>query len=133
MNMQNYALEIGQVIANETRFESVGDALGYGLPTSLFGFAVVFGVLILIWGVLALFRVFFYTIPNAKKNSNSTASSNAVSAPVSDGGNVQAAVALPQTDSASVVAAIMAAISAFRAQNGEGTGAFRVVSFKKRK
>ena len=40
--------------------------------------------------------------------------------------------AAPVADNGGIVAAIMAAISAFRASNGEG-GSFRVVSFKKRK
>ena len=52
----------------------IGEALGYGLPLSLFGFAVVFFVLALLWGILTLFKLFFYTIPNNKKKDASSAS-----------------------------------------------------------
>ena len=129
MNIQNFALN---VLEKDMHFENIGDTLAYSLPKALFGFAVVFGVLVLIWGCLALFKVFFYTIPNARKNVTSEKKSDVsvqkevpvVSAPV---------VASPTGDNNAVVAAIIAAISAFRAQNGEGNGAFRVVSFKKRK
>jgi hypothetical protein len=67
MNTLN-AVQMLDVVTKNTKFDNVSDALEYGLPMSLFGFAIVFGVLILIWGILALFKVFFYTIPNAKKN-----------------------------------------------------------------
>ena len=67
MNTLN-AVQMLDAVTKNTKFESVGEALEYGLPMSLFGFGIVFGVLVLIWGILALFKVFFYTIPNAKKN-----------------------------------------------------------------
>ena len=67
MNTFN-AVQMLDAVTKNTKFDNVADALEYGLPMSLFGFAIVFGVLILIWGILALFKVFFYTIPNAKKN-----------------------------------------------------------------
>ena len=40
-------------------FANVGDALSYGLRFSLFGLAVVFGVLALLWGILEVFRIVF--------------------------------------------------------------------------
>lgn len=132
MNLQNYALETATVLEKDMHFANIGEALGYSLPKALFGFAVVFGVLILIWGCLALFKVFFYTIPNSRKNSG-----NKKPTPV-----VEQTAEVPQTvpvqvakvsDNNAIVAAIIAAITAFRAQSGEGNGAFRVVSFKKRK
>jgi hypothetical protein len=128
MNTKNLALE---VIANETRFDNIEDAFAYGLPTALFGFAIVFAVLILIWGCLALFKVFFHTIPNARKNS-SEAKPEIVSEPISDSANIQAAAVLTKSDNTSIIAAIIAAISAFRTNNGQN-GSLRVVSFKKRK
>ena len=110
----------------------IGEALGYGLPLSLFGFCVVFFVLALLWGILTLFKLFFYTIPNNKKKSGSSASVKD-SAPVQkmemNGG---AAVLEPSFAENELVAAITAAIEAFRSQSG-AVGGFRVVSFKKRK
>ncbi len=132
MNLQNYALETANVIENNMRFENVGEALGYSLPKAVFGFAVVFGVLILIWGCLALFKVFFYTIPNSRKNSSSEKPAPVVEKTAEVPQTVPAQ-AMKASDNNAIVAAIIAAITAFRAQNGEGNGAFRVVSFKKRK
>lgn len=123
-------------------FTNAGDALSYGLSKSLFGILVVFGALILIWAILSLFKVFFYTIPNAKKNGKTEKAPKAakVSKSVSNNNIAAASSATPDMSGAiaisvqdhSVVAAIVSAISAYRSSNGE-TGAFRVVSFKKRK
>ena len=127
--IQNLAIDVTK------SFASAGEALGYGLPLYLFGFCVVFFVLALLWGILTLFKLFFYTIPHNKKNSDS-------SAPAKDSSSVQktemtssgaaAAVLDPSQADNEIVAAITAAIEAFRSQNGS-VGGFRVVSFKKRK
>ncbi len=121
-------------------FDTFGEALEYGLTNSLFGILVVFGALILIWGILSLFKVFFYTIPNSKKAPQKK-QENKTPAPAK-AVNVPAAPAIAPAPEAStlsvavqehsVVAAIVSAISAFRTANGEN-GTFRVVSFKKRK
>ncbi len=132
MNLQNYALETANVLEKNIHFANIGEALGYSLPKALFGFAVVFGVLVLIWGCLALFKVFFYTIPNSKNNSSNEKPTPAVAKTVEIPQTAPAQVT-KASDNNAVVAAIIAAICAFRAQNAEGNGAFRVVSFKKRK
>lgn len=114
-------------------FNSIGEALGYGLPLSLFGFCVVFFVLALLWGILSLFKLFFYTIPQDKKNSGgasgSVNSANIQKMTPSDGGE---AVLDASFADGEIIAAITAAIDAFRSQSG-AVGGFRVVSFKKRK
>ncbi len=111
----------------------VGEALGYGLPLSLFGFCVVFFVLALLWGILTLFKLFFYTIPNNKKNSGSSAPVNNSSVQkIEMNGGAAAAVLEPSFADSEIIAAITAAIEAFRSQSGS-VGGFRVVSFKKRK
>ncbi len=126
MNTLNYLA--ANDAANMT-FESTGEALSYALGNSVFGFAVVFAVLILIWGVLSLLKVFFYTIPNAKKNRASGIVNKKV-----DSSNVQTSAAVVAVrEDAAVIAAITAAISAFRSSVGESSLGFRVVSFKKRK
>lgn len=110
----------------------INEALGYGLPMSLFGFAVLFAVLAILWGILTLFKLFFYTIPQNKKNggnSSSTPNANIQKMTLSDGG---AAVLEPTFADGELIAAITAAIEAFRSQTGS-VGGFRVVSFKKRK
>ena len=132
MNTLN-AVQMREAVTKDTVFDNLGDALAYGLPLSLFGFGVVFGVLVLIWGILALFKVFFYTIPNAKKNPAPKAKAElkpeVKAAPVAEA----AAVPTQSTGDGEVVAAIIAAIESYRAANGvTSPGGFRVVSFKKR-
>lgn len=122
MNTLN-AVYMLDAVTNNTVFDNAGDALAYGLPISLFGFAVVFGVLILIWGILSLFKVFFYTMPNAKKNKAKVEANTEV---------IPTPVVAASSNENDIVAAIIAAIEAYRSSNGI-TGGFRVVSFKKRK
>lgn len=124
MDMTNLALEVNKNVP----FESVSDALAYGLPTSLFGIAVVFGVLALIWGILSIMKIFLYNIPNAKANKNKKESDEKKSQPEI----VDAAPVTATSGDNAVIAAIIAAITAFRGMTGE-KGSFRVVSFKKRK
>ena len=136
MNTLN-AVQMLDAVTKNTKFESVGEALEYGLPMSLFGFGIVFGVLVLIWGILALFKVFFYTIPNAKKNPAQKVKKEAPKPEVKAGPVKEAAAPAPVVQAASndgeIVAAIIAAIEAYRSANGAAApGGFRVVSFKKR-
>ena len=134
MNTFN-AVQMLDAVTKTTKFDNVADALEYGLPMSLFGFAIVFGVLILIWGILSLFKVFFYTIPNAKKNPAPKVKpepKKEVKAEVKAEAPVAPAVQASSNDG-EIVAAIMAAIEAYRSANGAAApGCFRVVSFKKR-
>ena len=134
MNTLN-ADQMLDAVTKNTKFDNVADALEYGLPMSLFGFAIVFGVLILIWGILARFKVFFYTIPNAKKNPAPKVKpepKKEVKAEVKAEAPVAPAVQASSNDG-EIVAAIMAAIEAYRSANGAAApGGFRVVSFKKR-
>ena len=120
-----------------TPFASVSESLAYGLPFSLFGFAVVFAILALLWGILSLFKFFFYTIPEKKKNNKQnikfpvkTEEKASLSAP--------AAVTVPEqvqppVNECELVAVISAAIATYRSIAGESVGGFRVVSFKRRK
>ena len=123
-------------VTGSTVFESAGDALAYGLPLSLFGFATVFAVLILIWAILSLFKVFFYTIPNAKKNDVKVEKVKEAPAPKAEIKKEQApapvAAAPAVGNDGEIVAAIIAAIEAYHTQTGSSVGGFRVVSFKKR-
>ncbi|MBO4391737.1 MAG: OadG family protein [Clostridia bacterium] len=103
-------------------FDSVSKAFSFGLSRSLFGFATVFFILALLWGFLSILKIFFYTIPENKKQNSATE-------PVQN--------ALPEkedeSDGGELVSAIIAAVSEYRKASGEGNIHFRVVSFKKRK
>ena len=113
--------------------EALENAGSYGLPFTLFGFSVVFCVLAIIMVIISVFGKIFGVAqpkqkpvqqpkkPEPKKQQNSMAEKAPAAVP-----------AAPVSDDKGIVAAIMAAISSFRAANGEN-GGFRVVSFKKRK
>ncbi len=108
--------------------EALSKAGSYGLPFSLFGFMVVFGVLALIMVVVFLF---------GKAFSGSSKSKAPVAKPVKKEETkpapvVESVPSAPVSNDSDIVAAIVAAITAFRGSCGE-SGGFRVVSFKKRK
>lgn len=108
--------------------EALEKAVSFGLPFSLFGFAVVFGVLAVIMLVVLAFGKVFGAAqnqPKVEKKPQPKAEPKVEAAPAP-------VTSAPVADNGGIVAAIMAAISAFRGANGE-SGAFRVVSFKKRK
>ena len=123
MNTLN-AVQMLDAVTKNTVFDNPGDALAYGLPMSLFGFAVVFAVLILIWGILTLFKVFFYTIPNAKKNPAQKVKAEVKPEPKPEvkaepvAEVATAPVVQASSNDGEVVAAIIAAIEAYRSANG---------------
>ena len=98
-----------------------------GLPIAALGIITVFAVLSIIWGALELLKYFFYTLPKMREEEGDVEKTPEVTpiAPVQP----QAA-----TNDAEIVAAIIAAITAARADEGIPESAkFRVVSFRKRK
>ena len=104
-----------------------GERIIYSLEMTLMGLGAVFGVLAIIWAVLALFKVF--ATASAKKAAKEKASAPAPAV-------VPSAVAAPeQSGDDATVAAIIAAISAYISSDEklseEYSGGFRVVSFKK--
>lgn len=134
MNTLTASLVLETIAGDHVFKNDISGALAYGIPKSLFGFATVFAVLILIWGILALFKVFFYTIPEAKKKGakkpvQKADANEKPSAPVQTAPAVQA----QSGNDTEIAAVIMAAIEAYRASEGvSAPGGFRVVSFKKR-
>lgn len=98
-----------------------------GLPVAALGIITVFSVLTIIWGALELLKYFFYTLPKMREEEGDVEKTPEVT-PI--------APAQPQaaTNDAEIVAAIIAAITAARADEGIPESAkFRVVSFRKRK
>lgn len=101
-----------------------------GITTALLGILTVFAVLTIIWGSLEVFKYVFYTLPEKRKKAAKTESAPTPavteSAPV-----VQPVV---YSDDRAVVAAIIAAITAAREEEGIPSSVpFRVVSFRKKK
>ena len=113
--------------------EALSKAVSFGLPFSLFGFAIVFGVLALLMVIIVIFGKVFgaaETKPAKKTEDKQAAKKEEPKAQQPAVADVQTVA--PVADSNGIVAAIIAAITAFRGANGE-VGGFRVVSFKKRK
>ena len=108
------------------------ERLSYALEMTALGLLAVFAVLAILWGVLALFKVFMYDMPQRKAKAK--AQKIAEPAPiVVNEPNVVTPVATNNDDE--VVAVIMAAISAYISADPtlaeEYAGGFRVVSFKR--
>ena len=88
-----------------------------GLGIFAVGLLTVFGVLIMIWGVLALFNIFF---GKQKKGATAKTSEPAAAAPVA-----------PRAASNDEIIAVIAAAIAM-AESESGGAKFRVVSFKRK-
>ena len=104
---------------------------GTGIQTALLGVLTVFAVLSLLWGCLEVFHYVFYTLPERNKEADGQKDEVAESPEV-----VQPVESVPVSGDGEVVAAIIAAITAMRAEESAESGvaplAFRVVSFRRR-
>ena len=124
-------------LAEKTKFvDNYGDdwvarLVGDGLPTALLGILTIFAVLAILWGCLEVFKYVFYTIPERNKNGGAVKEEKPAPAPVA----APAPAPAPQVNTdEEIVAAIIAAITAARAEEGiPASTAFRVVSFRKRR
>lgn len=93
------------------------------------GMGTVFMVLILLWGILSLFKVFSTGTSEKKvEKKTETVTEQAPSVDVNEAENTFTA----QTDDTAVIAAICAAIEAYRESEGFGGLPYRVVSFKRK-
>lgn len=103
-----------------------GERITMGLQVTLFGMAVVFAVLILIWGILEIFRIIFYELPKKKAEESEAKPQEVVEtvAPV----EVEPVEEVAETDDGEVIAAITAAISMM---TDKPQTSFRVVSFRR--
>ena len=101
-----------------------------GIQTAILGILAVFAVLSILWGCLEIFKYVFYTLPERKKSMENK---NPIEAAImADEKASEAEVAC--ADDGEIVAAIIAAITAARTEEGASAPAgFRVVSFRKRK
>lgn len=110
----------------DTAAMPLSERLLYGLQVLVIGMVTVFVVLALLWGAMALFKIFFYNIPNQKKNT---------AAAVNKVENVPAAADIPlaapaASDDTQLIAVITAAIAAYNASAGNKLP-FRVVSYRR--
>lgn len=106
-----------------------GERIATGAQGLLFGMAVVFAVLILIWGILEVFRIIFYDIPNKKKaEAEGTPAADETPAESIPEPAVEEAA---EADDGELVAAITAAIAMMMEESGQPQTSFRVVSFRR--
>ena len=96
---------------------SIGEALPFGLEMVLLGMGTVFGVLVILWAALSLFKVVFASEPKAKK-VETPAPQVAAPAPVYSSNDEE-------------IVAVIAAAIAMAESESDGTK-FRVVSFKRK-
>ena len=109
----------------------LSERMGVGLELLVVGMGTVFAVLIILWGLLALFKVVFYdlknkakTAPKAKEEPKAEPAPAPVPAPAA-------------SDDGELIAAITAAVSAYLDAEAQANGMtacdtrFRVVSFRR--
>ena len=117
-----------------------GERLEYALQGTVTGMVMVFAVLGLLWGIVALSKVVFYDIPKKKANAENKSASNKaaqapVQAPVQAPAQTVAPVAQPEAQDDAELAAVITAAIAAMIESGdyqnEFVGGFRVVSFKR--
>ena len=100
--------------------------------TPLLGMAMVFAVLSILWGVLALMK-FIMVGKSPKPKKPEPVAASAPAAAVEETAE-ESEVFVQETDDGELVAVIAAAIAAYRAGEGiseEYAGGFRVVSFRR--
>ncbi len=104
------------------------ERISYSLEMTALGLLAVFAVLAILWGVLALFKVIMYDMPQKKAKAEPKEEPAVAFEPV-------APVPVIAQNDDETVAVIMAAISAYIAADPalaeEYAGGFRVVSFKR--
>ena len=104
----------------------------YAISVTIQGMLMIFAVLALLWGVVAIFKVVLHDIPKkraAKKQALAAAVAK-VSVPAEEPAEIA-----PTTDEGEIVAAITAAIAATLASDeykGQFESGFRVVSFTRK-
>lgn len=106
---------------------SISERLLYGLQVFVIGICTVFIVLAILWGVMALFKLFFYTIPNNKKN---TQKSGIDVKKVENVPSLEEIPLAPPANDTQLIAVITAAIAAYNNSCGN-TLPFRVVSYRR--
>lgn len=118
MSLFNFSDEVASKLTLSEKLESI-------LTTGVGGYLLVFVVLALIWFLLAIFGKLFDRKPKEEADKEIEAAPKAAPEPEP----VPVAPAAQDQDDAAIVAAIVAAISAY---SGKSAGGFRVVSFRKK-
>lgn len=116
-----------------------GERITYGGQVFLIGICTVFAALALLWGVISIFKIFMYDIP--QKRIKKKAEEELMAHCVESDSAASVAAAVPanpaptaEADNAQLIAAITAAITAYNTDPETGCALpFRVVSFRRSK
>jgi len=111
------------------------ERMAIGIEMLVVGLGTVFAILLILWGVLALFKVVFYDLknPNAKPAEKKAEEPKAEPVPAPAAAPAPAA----QSDDGELVATITAAVAAYLDAEAQANGMavcdtrFRVVSFRR--
>lgn len=107
--------------------EGAFDKLMYGLNISLIGIVTVFIVLAIIMGVLYLFRLYFYDLPNKQK----TEAAQPKAAPAPTVAKATAPVATVTAEDDELVPVVIAAAVAAYMETNAPKSKYRIRSFKR--
>ena len=105
---------------------TIGEKLSLAGSMIIRGLGTVFLVLVILMAVIVIFGA-VAKLSQEKKDKKPAPADTKQAAPVA-----APAETVPASDDGAIVAAIMAAIEVFRAEEGLPAGSYRVVSFKKR-
>ncbi len=103
-----------------------GERLALAGQVTLIGMLMIFSVLTILWGVLAIFKLIFAKAPKKAKAEPAPKAEPKVSAP-------EASAPVAVTDDAQLIAVITAAVAAYREAETPGAtpSGFRVVSYRR--
>ena len=123
MNIANY-----RSLLDAATSMPMGERLLYGLQVFIIGMCTVFVVLAILWGVMALFKLFFYSIPNKSKDpqKNNVNVKKVENVPPLE----EIPLAAPISNDTQLIAVITAAIAAYNESGGNALP-FRVVSYRR--
>lgn len=113
-----------------------GEAWLYALQMTLIGMGMIFAVLGILWGALAIFKLIFARNEGEKKEKatlDSKAEKESKPVTVEAPTAAPAPVAAASADDAELIAVLTAAIAAYEAEQGRcvSVGDFRVVSYRR--
>ena len=99
---------------------NIGGKLGEGFVVFIIGVMVVFSVLMILWGLLAVFKIIFNDIPEKKKKKNAEKPVAAV--------KEEPIVPIAYEDDTEIVAVITAAIASML---GKSESSFKIKSIRR--
>lgn len=106
------------------------DRLSYGAQVFVVGMLTVFLALAILWGVMILFKIFMYDLPQKKAHKKTAAELDATSSATEVASDIADTDDSTDYDDAQLIAVITAAIEAYSDASGNALP-FRVVSYKR--